>query len=1254
MTRWTIADALPRRARVAFEDASTGVVVVESNASKPDGRLLELSVRYSQASDVESRRRSALARTLGVEAVELKRTDVETIRRTIDDIFTRLEACRGTTQAAYRSSHPNVAPLCAWFVLREEDAFVTIEPRPKYTMASCLRHGFGAFRDPERKSLAAYQMCRAVAHLHEKGVAIGRLALEDVYVSTLSGGSDGVPLIQIGGLYQSAHARVTVPGDGFGRQVEISAESARRRADARVRTDVRAITSAWRIGALSNLDYVVKLNEIAGRGKDRAFYAVAPWTVDFTAFPLNNDGSLNGARDLTRTKWRLTKGDEQLDFTYKTTTPPHHVSDDCLSELGVCIALARRLPRETLARVVRAHVVGDEYPKDLQRLYEVSPDEAPLDFYTNPDVFKSTHADMRDLLLPEWSRVDEGAAEYFIKIHREVFESAAVSEHLHAWIDLTFGYATFGKAAARAKNVIARDARDDKLTAHGRVRIFDAPHPKRSAGMLPRPMTSPMRAERFMSKDGGGDEATQTVVGTPLREARRRDLQMLGECIGVIYTGKERPVATDDRAGGLFDDSPPLRPMNGSPFADGNVSENPLSKSERAWLERIPDEARDIVQMLMDVTKPSDAGAVRDSVLFTHDIRTAATALGRMREARDSSAARILAAERELKGSSPTVARFVLSDLCAEVATYITSPMDIKDEMEIAMCLACFVETSCGVAHRNDVKRFILELLARVASAPSPDLCASGPTLKRELFRSSVLASVRKSIGSAEFVREVLPLLISCLRPNFCSAEEREVVSRALNRVAQTVPMPIVVLRVVNVLRKALCVNQSDTSSGAHVIIADALSAVADILGQHGVEHVLGVTTSSSSSVLEDLSENWHRSAPDHASQPWSWFSAKPASEEEPREDSRLSMSQVLANAKMVDEEQWRVHLESLASWRVHSKISNPTAHTMSISEDENLILTNGVHAKLAKVNNVVRVWRTAGPVVGGERGEFASYSHPNASVTASAFLDFAYDRDGNVCRASSCDDKGYVHVWKTTGEHVWQFLAKDSGGITALNASESDYGRFITAGAARGGVIVADASAGKIVRQFANTRAESAISALEMGRSSIIRASNMNGSMFAFDPHQADERPVYDIKAHDGSINKILAARRNEYEILTASNDMSIGLWDVRAIDSNVDSKARYSGRDRTFRGHQSEVRDIAVNSTGDVFSVSGNSVGIFSLASTDERFARFAPLAVQGPTVLASLHAHSPSPFSAIGLLPNSRLFALLNSDGVLSVCH
>lgn len=47
-----------------------------------------------------------------------------------------------------------------------------------------------------------------------------------------------------------------------------------------------------------------------------------------------------------------------------------------------------------------------------------------------------------DVVLPPWAK---GSAREFIRKHREALESDFVSENLHHWIDLIFGYKQRGK-----------------------------------------------------------------------------------------------------------------------------------------------------------------------------------------------------------------------------------------------------------------------------------------------------------------------------------------------------------------------------------------------------------------------------------------------------------------------------------------------------------------------------------------------------------------------------------------------------------------------------------------------------------------------------------------------------------------------------------------------------------------------------------------------------------------------------------------
>lgn len=141
-----------------------------------------------------------------------------------------------------------------------------------------------------------------------------------------------------------------------------------------------------------------------------------------------------GWRDLARSKWRLAKGDEQLDHTFATAHVPHHVPAEALSDVTFCIykargreplhgALrywqlaqarlrrgfrrckkgmpappdpasmhhtvfscrcdrpslqllpqARQLPEEVLTRVVRGRFNTQEYPATLERLYRHTPE----------------------------------------------------------------------------------------------------------------------------------------------------------------------------------------------------------------------------------------------------------------------------------------------------------------------------------------------------------------------------------------------------------------------------------------------------------------------------------------------------------------------------------------------------------------------------------------------------------------------------------------------------------------------------------------------------------------------------------------------------------------------------------------------------------------------------------------------------------------------------------------------------------------
>lgn len=157
----------------------------------------------------------------------------------------------------------------------------------------------------------------------------------------------------------------------------------------------------------------------------------------------------------------------------------HTYADASLSEITYYIYMARRTPMLVLRKVVRSNFQPKEYPSNMSRMYDWTPDECIPEFYTEPRVFQSIHGDdMDDLKLPAWCE----DAQDFIRSHRDMLESAEVSRQLHHWIDLNFGVSLSGDQAVKQKNVPLKAQSKTRLgKSPGFVQIFHVPHPARKA-----------------------------------------------------------------------------------------------------------------------------------------------------------------------------------------------------------------------------------------------------------------------------------------------------------------------------------------------------------------------------------------------------------------------------------------------------------------------------------------------------------------------------------------------------------------------------------------------------------------------------------------------------------------------------------------------------------------------------------------------------------------------------------------------------
>jgi WD40 repeat protein len=239
---------------------------------------------------------------------------------------------------------------------------------------------------------------------------------------------------------------------------------------------LRDITERWQNRSISNFEYLMYLNTLAGRSyNDITQYPVFPWILsDYVSEKLDLSNP-NVFRDLSKPIGALEE--KRLDYfrdRFKNfedpdgVIPPFFYGSHYSSAGVVMYYLVRMEPFATGAVELQGghfdHTdrMFDSIAHTWDNVLHHSADVKELipELFYCPEMFiNSNNFDfgssqngkvMADCVLPPWS---EGDPHKFVYLHREALESEYVSQHLHEWIDLIFGYKQTGKDAVDAFNI---------------------------------------------------------------------------------------------------------------------------------------------------------------------------------------------------------------------------------------------------------------------------------------------------------------------------------------------------------------------------------------------------------------------------------------------------------------------------------------------------------------------------------------------------------------------------------------------------------------------------------------------------------------------------------------------------------------------------------------------------------------------------------------------------------------------------------
>eukprot|EP00047_Mylnosiga_fluctuans_P023839 m.147022 g.147022 ORF g.147022 m.147022 type:complete len:3132 (+) comp9701_c0_seq1:40-9435(+) len=286
----------------------------------------------------------------------------------------------------------------------------------------------------------------------------------------------------------------------------------------------RSVTQRWENGEITNFQYLMYLNTLAGRTyNDLNQYPVFPWVLaDYESPDLDLDDPRT-FRDLSKPMGAQTPARaeafaqryESWEDPLDEGTPAFHYGTHYSSAAIVAGFLVRLEPFAKHFLKLQGgffdhpdrmfHSIAEAWSSASEKnngdVKELIPEFFYLpEFLTNSNRFdyglKQNGVPLDDVILPPWAKDDPNE---FIRVHRQALESDFVSSHLHEWIDLIFGYRQQGDEAVKALNVFHHltyegavdiDAITDPVTLRATISIinnfgqtpkqlFKKPHPPR-------------------------------------------------------------------------------------------------------------------------------------------------------------------------------------------------------------------------------------------------------------------------------------------------------------------------------------------------------------------------------------------------------------------------------------------------------------------------------------------------------------------------------------------------------------------------------------------------------------------------------------------------------------------------------------------------------------------------------------------------------------------------------------------------------